>query len=58
MRRYVSGTRNGVDWPAPGGEVDVPDDEGANLCEMGHAEPVRTTDRYERTVLPGKPEKR
>jgi hypothetical protein len=42
MKVYISGARNGVEWPAPGVEVDVPDDEGAELCAAGLAIPVRS----------------
>lgn len=38
MRRQISGTRDGVDWPAPGETIDVPDDEAATLIALGHAE--------------------
>ncbi len=38
MRRQISGTRDGVDWPAPGGTIDVPEDEAAQLIALGHAE--------------------
>jgi len=38
MRRQISGTRDGVDWPAPGETIDVPDDEAAGLIALGHAE--------------------
>ncbi len=37
MRRQISGTRDGVDWPAPGETIDVPDDEAAQLISLGHA---------------------
>lgn len=37
----VSGTRNGVDWPLVGGEIDLPPDEAADLCEAGYASPVK-----------------
>lgn len=41
-----SGTRwDGQDWPARGGEIDVPDDEGAALCEHGIAVPVAVTEK-------------
>ena len=40
MKVQISGTRDGQDWPAPGGELDVPDAEGATLCEQGAAIPV------------------
>jgi hypothetical protein len=31
----ISGTRNGVDWPAIGEALTVPDDEAADLVRMG-----------------------
>jgi hypothetical protein len=31
-------------WPGPGGEIDVPDDEGAALCSQGDAQPVARLD--------------
>lgn len=37
MRRQLSGTRNGVHWPEPGGVVEVPDDEAATLVRHGNA---------------------
>lgn len=40
MLTAVSGTRNGAHWPPKGGEIDVPDAEGASLCRNGLAEPV------------------
>lgn len=33
---------DGQDWPPYGGEITVPDDEGAALCEHGYAVPVVT----------------
>ena len=33
----ISGTRDGVDWPAPGGVLEVPADEAANLISNGFA---------------------
>ena len=33
----ISGSRNGSDWPAPGGTIDVPADEAANLISNGFA---------------------
>lgn len=38
MLRKVSGTRDGVDWPDPGGSIDVPDEEAASLIMLGLAE--------------------
>lgn len=40
MKVGITGTRDGVRWPAPGGEITVPDSEGADLCAQGLAEPV------------------
>jgi hypothetical protein len=37
MLRQVSGTRDGVDWPAPGESIDVPDDEAESLIGNGLA---------------------
>ncbi len=37
MIRQISGTRDGVDWPAPGESIDVPDDEAAGLIDNGLA---------------------
>lgn len=38
MRRQLSGSRDGVEWPAPGGTIDLPDDEAMQLIDLGHAE--------------------
>jgi len=55
MRAAISGTRDGVAWPAPGGELVVPDPEGADLCGLGLAEPVVEEPRK---ATARKPEKR
>lgn len=44
MRLRVSGTRDGVDWPAPGETVDLPDGEAAQLIEDGAAIPAAPVD--------------
>ena len=31
-------------WPGPGGEIDVPDEEGRGLCAQGDAAPVAQKD--------------
>lgn len=49
MKVDMSGTRNGERWPARGGELVVPDAEGADLCTQGLADPV---------AEPAKPERR
>jgi hypothetical protein len=36
----ISGTRNGKDWPAVGGVVDLPNDEAAHMLNARQAEPV------------------
>jgi hypothetical protein len=36
----ISGTRDGVNWPPRGSEIDLPDDEAAGLCGQGMAVPV------------------
>jgi hypothetical protein len=36
----ISGERNGVDWPAIGGTLDVPKDEAEQLVANGYAEKV------------------
>lgn len=43
MRTRISGTRNGEDWPAPGGTVDVPADEAAALIAAGLASAAGTS---------------
>jgi hypothetical protein len=40
LKFQITGTRNGVRWPAPGEVVDLPDVEGAKLCASGLATPV------------------
>lgn len=40
MRVHVTGTRDGHNWPPIGGELDVPDAEGTQLCAVGMAVPV------------------
>lgn len=40
MKIQISGSRDGLPWPAIGGEITVPDAEGAELCAQGYATPV------------------
>jgi len=47
MKYQVSGTRDGVDWPPIGDELDVPDLEGAELCASGIAEAVASRQKPE-----------
>jgi len=37
MRARITGTRNGVEWPAPGEPVDLPQDEAELLVANGLA---------------------
>lgn len=47
MTANITGTRDGVDWPAVGGTLDVPDSEAADLIAAGlaEAEPVPAAGR-------------
>ena len=40
MKFKIQGSRNGVRWPDAGGVVDLPDNEAADLCAAGIAEPA------------------
>ncbi len=40
MKQHISGTRDGERWPDVGDEIVVGDQEGADLCANGYAEPV------------------
>lgn len=44
-------------WPPPGGEIDVPDEEGVALCRQGDAIPVPQPERdvEKRVTTPKKP---
>jgi len=37
IQRQISGTRNGVAWPAPGETLDVPQTEAEGLISLGIA---------------------
>ena len=54
LKADMSGTRNGQDWPARGEVFEVDDDEGAELCAAGLAEPVasKAGDKTEKAVAP------
>lgn len=42
MKVGISGNRgDGTDWPDRGGEIDVPDIEGKDLCDAGMAIEVK-----------------
>lgn len=40
IKSDVTGSRDGVPWPSPGEEIDLPDGEAASLCQTGAAVPV------------------
>lgn len=52
MITAVSGTRDGLLWPAPGAEFDVPNAEGRDLCAAGLATPVAVPAPAERAEVP------
>jgi hypothetical protein len=53
MKIQITGTRDGVRWPSPGGEVELPDHEAMALCANGRAEPVADKDEdVEKAVAP------
>lgn len=54
MKVTISGTRDGLDWPAAGGELVVPDAEGADLCAAGYADPVAEVAQPEKRPAPRK----
>lgn len=60
MKAQISGLRDGKDWPAPGEEVTVSDEEGATLCDAGLAEPVasKSSDTAEKRPAKKAAEKR
>ena len=51
MRAQLTGTRDGVDWPAVGEEVDLSDEEAKDLIHAGIAEPI-VEDKTEKAVAP------
>jgi hypothetical protein len=58
MKVSLSGSRNGVSWPARGEEVVLPDGEAADLCRSGLAEPVAEPEKNTETATPPAAEKR
>jgi len=55
MIRKVSGTRDGVDWPDPGGSLEVPDEEAASLISLGLAEAAAEVGEGEGGEAPAEP---
>lgn len=40
MLTHITGTRDGAEWPLAGGEIDLPDNEAADLIASGRAKEV------------------
>jgi hypothetical protein len=57
MKIQITGTRDGVSWPAPGGEVELPDREAAKLVDAGFAVAVVTKGDDIEKRGPGRPRK-
>jgi hypothetical protein len=58
MKTDVSGARDGEPWPPRGGTIELPDDEAAQLCASGMAEPVAEHKAAEKAVPADDAEKR
>lgn len=56
MKVDVSGTRAGHEWPPRGSVIDLPDDEAADYCRAGMAEPVAVFDTPETATPDAEPE--
>jgi hypothetical protein len=54
MKVDVSGTRDGAAWPPRGSVLDLPDEEAAQYCANGMAEPVATFGDDVETATPPK----
>lgn len=54
MTANITGCRNGVNWPAPGEEIDLPDNEAAEMCAAGYAEPIAEPAKAEKRPAPKK----
>ena len=58
MHRGMTGSLNGVPYPAPGVEWDVADEAGAKLVAKGMAVPVNIRGRAETAVAPDAEQRR
>lgn len=52
MKHQISGTREFKPWPAPGEEIDLPDDEAVTLLGQGMAEAVEDDGEPEKATAP------
>lgn len=60
MKTHITGNRDGVEWPAVGKVIDLPDHEATDLIAAGHAEqrrPRMPNDPSERDVPARTPRK-
>lgn len=57
LKVHLSGTRDGVEWPANGEEIDLPADEARDMILADMAEPV-ATHRDAETAVPAAAETR
>jgi hypothetical protein len=48
----ISGSRNGAPWPKRGETLELPDDEGAQLCASGLATPVKDSEKDVEAAVP------
>lgn len=53
MKGYVSGTRDGEPWPAPGEELELPDEEAVSYLGSGLVVPV--SDKAESAAVDTRP---
>jgi hypothetical protein len=58
MKVTISGMRNGRDWPTKGSVLELPDDEAAEYCAAGMADPVADFTSAEKAVAGGDAETR
>lgn len=59
MKTQISGNLDGVRWPAPGGEIDLPERVALHEIEAGRAEPVAQKEQTRAEKRPAKkPESR
>jgi len=54
MTANITGCRNGVNWPEAGETIDLPDNEAAEMCSAGFAEPVAEAPKAEKRPAPKK----
>jgi hypothetical protein len=54
MKHAISGTRDGREWPRPGEEIDLPDDEAMSLIRAHMAIQVEDAAKPETATAPRK----